>query len=373
MTEKTSFFLQSFWQETCEKVWPESLGWTAWRRSSTQSPEGVVTAFLGRRTVMRHRGLVPSRVVALNQTVFENWDQVFIEFNGFFGEPRKRFSANLQTLIEELCADKDWDEFRLAGLQQSEYEAAWALSMQHGLRARLIDQRIAPYRHLLPDRSAGSVLSGLSSNLRSQLKRSQRKLEETLGPLVLEHATDALQAWDWLGQLAPWHQARWRNPNGTDSSGFSNPSFVQFHQVLINQAFERDCVRLWRLRAGNHVISIVYNLRTETTESFYLGAVNPDVDARFQSGLLAHVLIMDQCLREGLEFYDFMAGDSRYKRQLASGAETLYWIVLQRPRLRFFVEDFLRRWRDTFNRSLCVKTARSDGRVPPSRQTVSGG
>ena len=351
MTEKTSFFLEPFWQRTCEKVWPESLGWTVWSGTAAWGSGNMANALLGRRTVTRHHGLMSSKVVALNQTAFEHWDQVFIEFNGFFAAPREGFSANLNLLIEGLCKDPGWDEFKLSGLQSSEYEAAWALSLKHGLRPRLLDQRVTPYRDLLGDRHAGTVLSGLSSNLRSQLRRSQRKLEETLGPLKLAHASDAMQAWEWISQLAPWHEARWRHPDGRSSSGFSNPVFVQFHQTLIEEAFASDGVRVWKLQAGNHVLSIIYNFRTTTTESFYLGAVNPEIDPRFQSGLLAHALIMDQCLLEGLQFYDFMAGDSRYKRQLANGSETLYWLVLQRPRVRFAVEDKLRQWRGVFTRS----------------------
>jgi CelD/BcsL family acetyltransferase involved in cellulose biosynthesis len=313
---------------------------------------------LGRRTVRRHRSLLSSRVVALNQTGWEDWDQVFIEYNGFFGEARERFSLQLNALLQDLAQWSDWDELRLAGLQQSEYEAALTLSSRHGLRMRLLDQRVAPYRKLMSDRAAGSVLAGLSANLRGQLRRSQQKLIEAVGPLRLVHAQDPDQAWQWLEHMAPWHLSQWRRPDGSSTSGFSNPAFIRFHKALIAEAFQNDQARIWQLQAGEHVVSTVYNLRTSTTESFYLGALNPGVDSKFQGGLLAHVSIMDRCLQEGLQFYDFMAGDSRYKRQLSTDAETLYWIVLQRPRLRFAIEDRLRTWRHVF-------TGRTPGNSPP--------
>jgi len=351
MTEKTSFFLQSYWSRTCEGIWPETLGWQPWGAANgpaaTEAQRQSPRALLGRRAVRRHRGLLSSRVVALNQTAWENWDQVFIEFNGFFGEPRAHFAQQLSALLDDLNRSPDWDEFRLAGMQQPEYDAALTQAANRGLRVQLRDRRMAPYRHLRPDRAAGSVLAGLSANLRGQLRRSQRRLTDTLGPLKLFHAQDPQQAWQWLEHMAPWHQARWRQSDGTSTSGFCNPAFVRFHKALIDDAFRTDQVRIWQLRAGDHVVSTVYNLRSEVTESFYLGAPNPAIDPRFQGGLLAHVAIMDQCLQDGLEFYDFMAGDSRYKRQLATDAETLYWIVLQRPRLKFAIEDRLRRLRST--------------------------
>ena len=39
-----------------------------------------------------------------------------------------------------------------------------------------------------------------------------------------------------------------------------------------------------------------------------------------------HRLAMQFSLREGLDCYDFLAGDARYKRVLSDGAADLHWI-----------------------------------------------
>ena len=55
---------------------------------------------------------------------------------------------------------------------------------------------------------------------------------------------------------------------------------------------------------------------------------------------------MDRCMSEGVLIYDFMAGDSQYKRQLSNHQTQLCWLVLQRPRLKFKIEDRLREMRN---------------------------
>ena len=41
--------------------------------------------------------------------------------------------------------------------------------------------------------------------------------------------------------------------------------------------------------------------------------------------------------------YDFLAGDSRYKRSLSNRQEELIWVVVQRPAVRFAIERGFRR------------------------------
>jgi hypothetical protein len=47
-----------------------------------------------------------------------------------------------------------------------------------------------------------------------------------------------------------------------------------------------------------------------------------------------------------LRWYDFLAGGSRYKQSLATDARQLVWFRIQKPRLRFALEDLARAVRD---------------------------
>ena len=77
-----------------------------------------------------------------------------------------------------------------------------------------------------------------------------------------------------------------------------------------------------------------------------MGATDRPVEPCLRPGLVGDLCVMDRCLSEGLEVYDFMAGDSQYKRQLSNRQEELVWLVLQRPHWKFRLEDGLRALRD---------------------------
>jgi CelD/BcsL family acetyltransferase involved in cellulose biosynthesis len=307
---------------------------------------------LGKQVMTRHAGLLRSRVLSLNQSLDPAWDQVFVEFNGFYGAHRSKFGPLLELLLEELGRQPDWDEFRLPGLQEPEARLALALAPRLSLNARIVDQRPSWSRELQGNSGQTSVIQQLSANTRQQIRRSMRALESRNGRLMLHQAGSAAEAQDWFQQMAPWHRHRWSGPQaGVSRSGFDNPSFIRFHFALIARAFDSDHIRVWKLFGGEQVVAMMYNFRVGATESFYLGATDPELDPLMRPGLIGHLSVMERCLEEGVGVYDFMAGDAQYKRQLSNRSEQLYWLVLQRPRWRFRLEDRLRQLRSKFSGS----------------------
>ncbi len=342
---RPSMFTEPGWIETAQECWPTELGWRHWRSARGQRHSGH--CLLGCKTLRRHHGLFRSRVLALNQSLDPYWDQVFIEFNGFYGDSPSQFKNLLNDLLNEISGDPDWDELRISGLRVNDLNAVTELARQHGLRTRMVDRRPAWHRQLHEDRRAGSILPGLSSNTRQQIRRSRRALENAFGTIELKTAKETSEALQWFDAIAPWHIQRWSAPDGASgSSGFSNPFFVNFHRALIRRTFDRDQIRLWRMFSGDRLIAMLYNFRVSGTESFYLGATDPTLDPGMRPGLVAHQSVMDRCLGEGLEIYDFMAGDSQYKRQLSNRQEELVWLVVQRPQWKFRIEDSVRVMRD---------------------------
>jgi CelD/BcsL family acetyltransferase involved in cellulose biosynthesis len=57
-------------------------------------------------------------------------------------------------------------------------------------------------------------------------------------------------------------------------------------------------------------------------------------DAREKPGLVSHALAIQYYGGKNGMVYDFLAGDSRYKRSLAHGGEPLHWAVLHRGWMR---------------------------------------
>jgi len=196
-----SIFTSYHWLQTSQTCWPADLGWAKVCLPVDDGDPAV--CLLGRRILRRHGGLLRSKVIALNQTLDPLWDQVFIEYNGFTGRSSLDFSDLLRTLLTDLIRDPSWDEFRLSGLPEDRAQATIQLAHHFGLKVRQTDLRPSFSRRLQEDRPNASVLHGLSSNTRAQLRKSRRLIETRLGPLELAHAQTADQAVEWFESLAP--------------------------------------------------------------------------------------------------------------------------------------------------------------------------
>jgi CelD/BcsL family acetyltransferase involved in cellulose biosynthesis len=66
---------------------------------------------------------------------------------------------------------------------------------------------------------------------------------------------------------------------------------------------------------------------------------------KLMPGFICHTAAIEHATASGCRIYDFLAGDQRYKKQLATDATVMTWARVQRRRIRFLVEDYARRWR----------------------------
>jgi hypothetical protein len=324
----------------------------SWRDRASFNPVELVNksgapiwALIGEKLEWRH-GVMPVRVLALNQACDPTLDQPWIERNGFFGEHPQEFESHLEQLLDRLLQDENWDELRLPGLtgefaRQALYQAA-----RMGLVARLDLEQPSFNIDLngIRSRYSGNYLSALSANTRQQLRRSKRLAEQTLGPVVLEEAQTTDQALRWFDETAPLHRARWGQdkPQSFDS-GFDNPDFLAFHRRLIAHGFADRAIQYLKCSAGGVTFAYLYNFVSGDRVHFYLSGVNYGVSHAIRPGMLAHWMAIEKNLSQGKSLYDFLAGDARYKRSLSTGEDRTLWLVLRRPRWRLELENWARR------------------------------
>ncbi|HEY6178199.1 MAG TPA: GNAT family N-acetyltransferase, partial [Kofleriaceae bacterium] len=124
------------------------------------------------------------------------------------------------------------------------------------------------------------------------------------------------------------------------------PFVHRFHQRLIEQRFASGEIQLVRIRAGDATIGCLYNFVWLGEVAFYQSGLAYETDSKLKPGLVCHALAIDHAARAGHRCYDFLGGDSRYKQSLATDARELVWLRLQKPRLRFALEDAARTLRD---------------------------
>ena len=76
---------------------------------------------------------------------------------------------------------------------------------------------------------------------------------------------------------------------------------------------------------------------------FYQSGFAAFDDPRIKPGYVCHAAAIEHAAAAGHAIYDFLGGDGRYKQSLATDETQLAWVRVQRPRLRFAIEDRLRR------------------------------
>ena len=86
-----------------------------------------------------------------------------------------------------------------------------------------------------------------------------------------------------------------------------------------------------RLRAGNHVVGYVYNIVWRNRAYYYQAGIDYAGCGHLGSpGLLLLSHAVQGALAEGLDRYEFMAGDARYKRKLGTREGKMAWLSIDR-------------------------------------------
>ncbi|MBN9429711.1 MAG: GNAT family N-acetyltransferase [Burkholderiales bacterium] len=336
-----SFFLSAPWLLTCLKNWQGEAQFRTLKLDEQQPAYALV----GQGKQVRHRWLSVN-VLALNQSTIRHLDQPWIERNGFFCSPASRFGPNLTHLLDLLEPQQDWDELRLSGLMSEDAELALTLAAQRGLAHRIEFDEPIYWVDLDRIRShyGGDYLASRSTNTRQQLRRARRMAERELGPLRLEQASSTEQALEWFEITGPAHRSRWGDDAGPDNtSGFDNPAFVAFHRDLIAEGMRESGIQYLRLKAGETTLAYLYNFVSNGHACFYLSGIDYSVDSKFKPGMLAHWMAIEHNLALGHHIYDFLAGGARYKRSLSTDQGRMLWVVLQRQRWKFALENLARR------------------------------
>ena len=328
-----SFFLSWSWIGCWLSVLPPQVRPRILRAHHGDELVGVAVVTPCRR--FRH-GVMRSNGLYLNQTGLPDLDQITIEYNGFLVDRRsggRIEKAFLDFLIDE--AD-DWDELLLGGVDLAYREIA----RDTGLRLRLLNR--SPCDHVRLDdlrRDGRDYLAALSRNTRYQIRRT-RRLYEFAGPLTVEVAADADQALEFFDGMKPLHQAYWEGRG--EPGSYSNSFFVRFHRNLIRSRAPFGEIQFLRVKVGDEPIGYLYNLCWRGRVSAYQSGFSYDEDRQFKPGLICHNLAIEHNLAGGAEIYDFLAGDSQYKRSLGIDRTELMWFALQRDRLKYRVEARLR-------------------------------
>jgi CelD/BcsL family acetyltransferase involved in cellulose biosynthesis len=284
---------------------------------ATEAGRVVGLALLNRVGHPAARRVLPT--LRLHETGRETEDSVFVEHNG------PLLARGCPHLMQPMLARAlRLGRLVLSGVGDDVRDAAAAVG-----RCTIAASRPAPYLRLA-GASEADWLAGRGASTRYQLRRSRRRYEAA-GKLVLRRAADASEGLSFLTELAALHQAVWE-ARGLGGA-FAEPAFTAFHQALIARGLPRGEVELLRLSAAGDdrqvVVGYLYNFRWRNIVYTYQGGFDYAAAGPHQvPGLTCHHLAIEAAIADGGRVYDFLAGEARYKRSLASDETMLHWLEL---------------------------------------------
>jgi CelD/BcsL family acetyltransferase involved in cellulose biosynthesis len=165
-------------------------------------------------------------------------------------------------------------------------------------------------------------LAALSSDDRYMVKRSLRDFERWAGKSAkVEVATshdDLVRGKAILHRL---HEHRWEA--GGQHGVFASPVFRRFHDLLMPALLDRGELDLRWLVANGEPVGVSYSIVNDNRLYFYQGGRATEVPKGVRPGIVLHLYAIQAAIEAGRLEYDFLAGDARYKQQLATGSRPL--------------------------------------------------
>lgn len=299
-----SFFQGWTWTGTlAEERFPDP-----WLVEATENGRTVALALFNRR-----RGMLGPAVLYLGETGDPEYDSPWIEQNGVLTEAGRE--AELTALCLRAVRNHD---IVISGLDAGILPV---VARSSGLIRTIRDQR-APFADLRG--MAGDFLATRSANTRQQVRRSDRYFERN-GPIRVNRAASAAEALAAFAAMAVLHQASWtaRNRPGC----FARPFFRRFHRALIETAESTGEVALLTVSNNENTVGILYNfLHRRRMLAYQSGFGYDPTTNQAKPGLTSHAAAIRWALFQPIDYYDFLAGDGRYKRSLATGTARQFWI-----------------------------------------------
>ncbi|WP_457670719.1 GNAT family N-acetyltransferase [Thiolapillus sp.] len=333
---KASFFLSWEWISTWLETLPGDervdliVGYLG--------DEPALACFLGRKRRTK-RGIFYYKLASLNSTGDEYLDELTIEYNSILAIPQLNTNA-LQGIIDGDV--NEWDELYLPGAVGSLCIEIDRLrgGVESGYIIEVEKDSNSYYVELEKVRNASMDYAGLlSSNRRQQIRRSIREYNKT-GEIGIDVAQTLGEALQMLNGLVELHQREWiqRGKEGA----FANSYFYSFHTSLIQKYFNSGIIQLIHIHTDQVTIGYLYNFIHDGNVLFYQCGFNYTGSNHARPGLVSHYFAILLNAELGHGKYDFLAGESQYKKSLATNAERMIWARVKKKSIRSWIEGHMR-------------------------------
>lgn len=286
-------------------------------------------------TQQRHKVLY-SRIMFLNEAPFDG-NNMIVEYNGLLAARHHEAAVYRYTLEFLLQYYPGIDEFFFGALSSKNYIENTVNQYLGKIKMRCQETSTTWLLTLnYTGNDINAYLATLGKNRRLQIKRSLRLYEQE-SAIQIEEAQTVEQALLFMDGLKVLHTRRWQNSGKTGS--FANKLWQNFHHLLISSRFRYGEIQLLRIFNANAEIGYLYNFIWQKHVYVLQTGFVLEQDKRLMPGYVSHTLAITYNKNRGMKIYDLMHGNSLYKSLLCNQSQQLYWLVLQRKKIRFLVED----------------------------------
>jgi CelD/BcsL family acetyltransferase involved in cellulose biosynthesis len=239
--------------------------------------------------------------------------------------------GSLVTLLEALAQERGWHVLELGPMRDDSETLALLLTHAErlGFRPRIARKLEDPVVKM--DGAWEDYFESLSSNLRSQVKRSEAKLLRE-GPVTLEEYLGGAELDQRLEEFFRVEASGWKGREGTAIS--SEPATREFYSRLAHASAERGELRLHMLRVSGKCIAADYCVASGRT--VYMLKVGYDETwSQCSPGQVIRMRVLKHLFAGSDEIYDLMAGGGEhrgYKLRWSNLARTYAMVRLFKPR-----------------------------------------
>ena len=174
-------------------------------------------------------------------------------------------------------------------------------------------------------------LARLSGSRRRLVRTSLRDFEAWCGGRSeLRAARNAEELEVGVRILRELHEQRWQEAG--KPGAFASPLFTAFHADVMPTLLERGELELMWLSANDQPIAATYNVVWNGAVQFYQSGRRMDLPRELRPGVVLHALAIRRAIELERREYDFLAGGSRYKTDLALAVRPLCCLQVVRRR-----------------------------------------
>lgn len=260
-------------------------------------------------------------------------DAVCIEYNRLLVSPEFE-SAFAGLIVKHLESRSGFDQWNIDGMATAKLSAFH----QHAAELRLQVEPAFGFDFTKARAEKTTILAQYKSSTRRKIKRSL----ETWDGLSVEWADTLNEAIDAFNEMVELHQARWKSVGKPGS--YSSSRFTRFHEELLSKFVPQGRMAFVRVRSSETTLGIV-QLFIEHRRALLYQCGRSVTDKARSPGVVVDYLAMEECLKQGLDAYDFLAFATQHKRQLANMSTDIAWAVRRQPRLKYIFLEQGRRFR----------------------------